>query len=99
VGALIHLHVLKVLGLDARLGEAASATAPGTWEFLALPLLLPRLAARLGSPHAGLFFASGFEKQVVRHWDAYMEHLVELVPRVVFENLLASLVPRIVEPS
>ena len=50
VGALIHLHVLKVLEFDARISIGLGARDWAVQTFLALPLLLPALESTLGSP-------------------------------------------------
>jgi hypothetical protein len=50
VGALIHLHVLKVLEFDARISIGMGARDWAVQTFLAMPLLLPSLAATLGWP-------------------------------------------------
>jgi hypothetical protein len=50
VGALIHLHVLKVLEFDARISIGLGARDWAVQTFLAMPLLLPSLASTLGSP-------------------------------------------------
>lgn len=106
-GALVHLHFLKVLELDARLGVAAVSRDPGVTAFLALPLLLPWLGDVTGTPLGGLPDASdergGGRDQghasIARRWTEYLDHLQELVPRSAVDNLLASLVPRIVQTS
>lgn len=106
VGALVHLHFLKVLELDARLGVAAVSRDPGVTAFLALPLLLPWLGDVTGTPLGGLPDPSaerggqghGFAS-IARRWTEYLDHLQELVPRSAVDNLLASLVPRIVQTS
>lgn len=106
VGALVHLHFLKVLELDARLGVAAVSRDPGVTAFLALPLLLPWLGDVTGTPLGGLPDPSaerggrdhGFGS-IARRWTEYLDHLQELVPRSAVDNLLASLVPRIVQTS
>jgi len=98
VGALVHLHLLKVLELDTRLTLALGSRDPGTMAFLALPLLLPWLQSELGTPvpEGG---SGAFEAALVRRWTEYVDRLEELVPRAVVENLLSTLVPRIVQPS
>lgn len=98
VAALVHLHLLKVLELDTRVGLAIGTRDPGILAFLALPLLLPQLEARLGAPIVAAG-AGDFAAPLLRRWTEYIEHLDELVPRSVVENLLATLVPRIVQPS
>jgi hypothetical protein len=106
VGALVHLHFLKVLELDARLGVAAVSRDPGVTAFLALPLLLPWLGDVTGTPLGGLP-DPGTERggrdqgfaSIARRWTEYLDHLQELVPRSAVDNLLASLVPRIVQTS
>lgn len=98
VAALVHLHLLKVLELDTRVGLAVGSRDPGILAFLALPLLLPQLEARLGAPIVAAG-AGDFTAPLQRRWSEYIEHLDELVPRAVVENLLATLVPRIVQPS
>ncbi|WP_181198113.1 hypothetical protein [Enhygromyxa salina] len=50
VGALIHLHVLKVLEFDARISIGLGARDWAVQTFLALPLLLPALERTLGRP-------------------------------------------------
>ena len=50
----------------------------------------------LGAPHDAL---TGFDSQVQRRWIEYVEHLGELIPRAVVENLLATLVPRVVKAA
>jgi hypothetical protein len=108
VGALVHLHFLKVLELEARLGVAAGSRDPGVQAFLAMPLLLPLLQSVLGSPLGGsrdggdeqdARAASRLEGQIARRWGEYLDHLDELVARSVLENLLAAVVPRVVQPS
>ena len=92
LGALIHLHVLKVLELAARVNLGVGTRDWAVQTFLALPLLLPWLEPALGTPFAGLG-----EGAVRRRWEEYIEHLRGMVPRSVVENLVASLVPRVVE--
>jgi hypothetical protein len=92
VGALVHLHHLKVLELQARVNLGAGTRDWAVQSFLALPLLLPWLEPWTGSPLSG-----SQEASVRRRWDEYVEHLRGMVPRTVVENLVATLVPRIVE--
>ena len=105
VGALIHLHFLKVLEFDARLGLALGSRDPGILAFLALPLLLPSLGGVMGTPLSGLTVrgasmgSESFEAGSHRRWNEYLEHLGELVPKAAVENLLAGLVPAIVKPQ
>lgn len=107
VGALIHLHFLKVLEFDARLGLALGSRDPGVVRFLALPLILGRLAEVTGTPlgasatrvRRGCVTPDALGLQAERRWTEYLEHLRELVPRATVENLLASLVPAIVRTS
>ena len=105
VGALVHLHFLKVLEFDARLGLALGSRDAGILAFLALPLLLPTLAEITGTPLAGLDVRGAavgqesFEAGAHRLWTEYLDHLGELVPKAAVENLLAGLVPRIVKPG
>ncbi len=110
VGALIHLHSLKVLEFDARISIGLGARDWAVQSFLSLPLLLPALERTLGRPFefgprrrepvSGLLTSSvGAEEAFARRWDEYCEHLAGLVPRPVVEKLLATLVRRIVEPS
>ncbi len=98
IAALVHLHLLKVLELDTRLGIALGTRDPGILAFLALPLLLPWLQDTLGAPLPTIA-ASAFETPIMRRWTEYVDHLEELVPKSVVENLLATLVGRIVQPS
>lgn len=92
VGALVHLHVLKVLELQARINLGVGTRDWAVQSFLALPLLLPWLEEWTGSPLAGID-----DGAVRRRWEEYVEHLRGMVPRTVVENLVATLVPRIVE--
>ncbi|PCC67260.1 hypothetical protein SAMN02745121_07093 [Nannocystis exedens] len=96
VAALIHVHFLRVLELGARLGVAPTSRDRPVQMFLALPLLLPALGEVLGSPLGGPA-SVGFDAQVERRWIEYIDHLGELIPRSVVENLLATLVPRVVK--
>ena len=96
VAALIHVHFLRVLELGARLGVAPTSRDRPVQMFLALPLLLPTLGAVLGSPRGGAS-GLGFDEQVERRLIEYIDHLGELIPRSVVENLLATLVPRVVK--
>jgi hypothetical protein len=104
-GALVHLHFLKVLELDARLGVAAVSRDPGVTAFLALPLLLPYIGDATGTPLGDLAVEPGAQRPgpahahapIARRFAEYLDHLQELVPRSAVDNLLASLVPRIVQ--
>lgn len=106
-GALVHLHFLKVLELDARLGVAAVSRDPGVTAFLALPLLLPFIGDTTGTPLGDLVDEPGAQRAgqghahapIARRWTEYLDHLQELVPRSAVDNLLASLAPRIVQTS
>lgn len=111
VGALVHLHFLKVLEYDARLGLALGSRDPGILSFLALPLLLPSLFEVTGTPLSGLLGSGGsqrgsgsvgiesFEAGAHRRWNEYVDHLGELVPRAALENLLAGVVSAIVQTA
>jgi hypothetical protein len=92
VGALVHLHVLKVLELSARIGVSVGTGDWAVQTFLALPLLLRWLEPTLGSPFDPLRGGD-----LARRWEEYVEHLRGMVPRGVVENLVAMLVPRIVQ--
>ncbi|MCA9636001.1 MAG: hypothetical protein KC420_08230 [Myxococcales bacterium] len=97
VGALIHLHFLKVLELGARLGVATATRERAVRTFLALPLLGERLAPLLGAPMSPPTRPQGFDAQVDRRWTEYIDHLAEVLPREVVENLRETLVPRILK--
>ncbi len=99
VGALIHLHFLKVLELGARLGVASATRARAVQRFLALPLLAPHLSEALGEPLVLPARPVGFDAQVSRRWIEYTDHLAEILPREVVENLRETLVPRIVKAA
>jgi hypothetical protein len=110
VGALIHLHTLKVLEYDARISVGLGARDWAVQSFLSLPLLLPALEQTLGRPFELTldrtipgFAAPGSgaraEEAFARRWGEYCEHLAGLVPRTVVEKLLATLVQRIVETA
>ena len=98
IGALIHVHFLRVLEFGARLGVAPSSRDRPVQMFLALPLLLPALVDILGAP-LPMDPRGGFDAQVQRRWIEYVDHLGELIPRSVVENLLATLVPRVVKAA
>ena len=98
IGALIHVHFLRVLEFGARLGVAPTSRDRPVQMFLALPLLLPNLVEVLGTPLPG-DARPGFDGQVQRRWTEYVEHLGELIPRPVVENLVATLVPRVVKAA
>lgn len=106
VGALIHLHVLKVLEFDARISIGLGARDWAVQTFLATPLLLPSLAPTLGWPFELERFGTGADDSLrgafvpvdggfARRWEEYTEHLAGLVPRNVVDNLQATLVRRI----
>lgn len=97
VGALIHTHFLKVLELGARLGLSTNSRDTATQMFLALPRVLPQLSPVLGEPLLVGADLSKFDAQVARRWTEYTEHLGELIPRAVVENLVATLLPAIVK--
>jgi hypothetical protein len=98
VGALIHVHFLRVLEFGARLGVAPTSRDRPVQMFLALPLLLPALSDVLGAPLPA-DPRGGFDAQVQRRWIEYVDHLGELIPRATVENLLATLVPRVVKAA
>lgn len=97
IGALVHVHFLRVLELGARLGVAPTSRDRPVQMFLALPLLLSELSPVVGDPLGGVAGGPGFDAQVARRWGEYLDHLGELIPRAVVENLLATLVPRVVK--
>jgi hypothetical protein len=92
LGALIHLHFIKVLGLESRVGLGGRRQRAAARAFLALPLLLPQLRAVLGDPLVGVE-----DPELLRRWDDYLEHLRGLVPRDTVENLLAVFVEPVVQ--
>ncbi len=98
IGALIHVHFLRVLEFGARLGVAPSSRDRPVQMFLALPLLLPNLVDILGAPLPSDPRA-GFDSQVARRWTECVEHLGELIPKSTVENLVATLVPRVVKAA
>lgn len=93
LGSLIHLHLLKVMELDARVGVGLGARDWAVHCFLAVPLLLERMAPVLGEPLAG-----STDRALRRRFEEYRDHLRSLVPADVVENLVASVVSRVVEP-
>jgi hypothetical protein len=92
LGALIHLHLLKVLALESRVGLGGRRQRGSARAFLALPLLLPSLRERLGDPLLGVE-----DPELLRRWEDYLEHLRGLVPRDTVENLLAVFVEPVVQ--
>jgi hypothetical protein len=97
VGALAHLHAVKVLEFDARLGTALGSRDRAVQSFLALPLALPSVEGHLGSPLAGIGARTGFEAGLAKRWSEHTDHLGELVSREIVDNLVAMLRPRIVK--
>ena len=92
LGAMIHLHFIKVLGLESRVGLGGRRQRAAARAFLALPLLLPQLRDTLGDPLVGVE-----DSELLRRWDDYLEHLRGLVPRDTVENLLAVFVEPVVQ--
>ncbi|MCA9661791.1 MAG: hypothetical protein KC486_25860 [Myxococcales bacterium] len=97
VGALTHLHFVKVLELGARLGVATATRERAVRLFLGLPLLAPQLEGYLGAPMTPPERGLGFDAQVARRWTEYTDHLADVLPRDVVENLRETLVPRILK--
>jgi len=99
VGALIHLHFVKVLELGARLGVATATRKRAVRLFLGLPLIARELEGFLGAPMTPTEGSAGFDSQVSRRWTEYTDHLADVLPRDVVENLRETLVPRILKES
>ncbi len=98
--ALIHLHFVKVLELGARLGVATATRKRAVRLFLGLPLLGPLLEGYIGAPMTPPERSTGFDGQLARRWTEYTDHLADVLPRDVVENLRETLVPRILkEPA
>ncbi len=98
--ALIHLHFVKVLELGARLGVATATRKRAMRLFLGLPLIARELEDFLGAPMVPPERSTGFDGQVARRWTEYSDHLADVLPRDVVENLRETLVPRILkEPT
>ena len=98
-GALIHLHFVKVLELGARLGVATATRKRAKRLFLGLPLIARQLAGFLGVPMIPPERSAGFDGQVARRWTEYIDHLADVLPRDVVENLRETLVPRILKET
>lgn len=92
LGALIHLHLLKVLAFEARVSLGGRADRAAARAFLALPLMLPQLQAVLGDPLVGID-----DDDALRRWEDYLAHLRGLVPLDVMENLVAALAEPVVQ--
>jgi len=97
--ALIHLHFIKVLELGARLGVATATRNRAVRLFLGVPLLSRQLEAFLGAPMTPPERSGGFDGQLARRWTEYTDHLADVLPREVVENLRETLVPRILKES
>src|SRR5690606_8125503 len=82
LGALIHLHLLKVLAFEARVGLGGRTRRAAARAFLALPLLLPMCEQLLGDPTVGID-----EGDALRRWDDYLGHLRGLIPHDVVTQL------------
>ncbi len=98
-GALIHLHFVKVLELGARLGVATATRKRAMRLFLGLPLIARQLEDFLGTPMVPPERSAGFDGQVARRWTEYIDHLADVLPRDVVENLRETLVPRILKET
>ncbi len=92
LGALVHLHFLKVMAFEARVTLGGRKSRAAARAFLALPLLLSRFEGRLGDPLLGVE-----DPDALRRWDDYLGHLRGLVPLDVLENLVAALVDPVVQ--
>lgn len=79
--ALIHLHVLKVLDFDVRIGVGRSARDESMQRFLCLPLALDLLQERWGSP-----LNASAHPQLHRRWSEYLAHLDSMLPREMIES-------------
>lgn len=71
---LIHLHLLKVLDFDVRIGLGRSAREDGMQSFLALPLTLDLLEPRWGQP-----LCERQQPRLFRRWKEYLSHLEALL--------------------
>lgn len=78
---LIHLHLLKVLDFDVRIGMGRSARDAMMQRFLSLPLTLDLLQPRWGSP-----MGDHEHPRLHRRWREYVAHLEGLVPRDVVDS-------------
>lgn len=81
VCALIHLHVLKVLDFDVRIGVGRSARDESMQRFLCLPLALDLLEERWGSP-----LSAKEHPQLHRRWSEYLAHLDSMLPREMIDS-------------
>lgn len=71
---LIHLHLLKVMDFDVRIGLGRSASDKSIQQFLALPLTLDILA-----PHWGVPIGEREQPRLFRRWKEYLGHLRSLL--------------------
>lgn len=71
---LIHLHLLKVMDFDVRIGLGRSASDRSIQQFLALPLVLDLLTPRWGTP-----ILSREQPRLFRRWKEYLSHLQSLL--------------------
>lgn len=71
---LIHLHLLKVMDFDVRIGLGRSAREEGMQHFLALPLTLDLLEPRWGHP-----VSRTEQPRLFRRWREYLTHLQSLL--------------------
>lgn len=71
---LIHLHLLKVMDFDVRIGLGRSASDKSIQQFLALPLTLDILA-----PHWGTPIGEREQPRLFRRWKEYLGHLQTLL--------------------
>ncbi len=97
IAALIHLHVLKVFEVDARISTVGGMRDPNTAAFLGLPLLLDRIAPVIGDPNISQ--AQGADPSLHQRWLEYLEHLRGVVPRTINDDILGALARRLTEKT
>jgi len=92
VGALLHLHVIEAVELQARVTPALVTRDDAHASFLALPLALEALTPILGDPFAGVT-----DPKLRERWSEWCQQLAGLIPRRIVEGPIAALVARITE--
>lgn len=92
LGALLHLHVLKVLEMRTRVGLSAPEKAVGWRLFFGLPLLMTDLSRWLGTPDL-----SALGSELEGRWEQYKTFVRGIVPPHELRWMRRTLLPALTE--
>lgn len=94
VGALLHLHVLKVVEMKTRVGVSAPER-PTVWRlFFGLPLLLSDLKARLGTPEL-----AAFDRTLEGRWSQYLSFVRGIIAPDELHWMRRTFLPALIEET